>query len=301
MRNVFVLFAILLAMPGHAAVSEWVPFENLDGLIGIEIKLAGKPAVAIIDSGSQLIGVSESFLEANPDSWRKGRRVTLSGVHGDRTAHLANSLDVELFGAPFELNKVAPMNLGHVDLLIGLQFFADYVIQIDYPNSRLRIIEHKSIKLRESANVRMKRSEGSVFPIVQVDMNGDYEPWLILDTGSTGGVLVSRHRALSAGWLDKFSTTATTSAGVTTTADMESFLLPELTFGPFTLENVLVSVAAEGQSSNIGRLGGVDWSTGTRIKVTEQPEGILGYDVLQHFVLTIDFKRSLLHIGTSVD
>ena len=27
-------------------------------------------------------------------------------------------------------------------------------------------------------------------------------------------------------------------------------------------------------------------------------DGILGYDVLKHFVLTVDFKDYLLHLGT---
>ena len=66
-----------------------------------------------------------------------------------------------------------------------------------------------------------------------------------------------------------------------------------MTIGPFTLENPVVTVQAEGETTNVGQE--LQQRLGSRLKKAES-DGILGYDVLKHFVVTLDFKRSLLHL-----
>ena len=68
--------------------------------------------------------------------------------------------------------------------------------------------------------------------------------------------------------------------------------------GPFTLENVIVTVPGKGQKSNVFDDYGVGVS---RVISHSKSEGILGYDVLKHFIVTIDFKRSLLHMEPPPD
>jgi hypothetical protein len=171
-------------------------------------------------------------------------------------------------------------------------------MQIDYPNSQLRIITHDSLKLRKLANVRMKRAAGSQQPIVNVDMNGEADLWLTLDTGNNSGILIPRRSATRFDWLEKYGTTEARLAGVTKSTDVERFNLPELTIGPIALENVIVIVPGEGERTNVGK--GVMAKTGTRIKEISS-DGILGYDVLKHFVVTIDYKHSLLHLGVPAE
>jgi len=79
---------------------------------------------------------------------------------------------------------------------------------------------------------------------------------------------------------------------------VERFNLPELTIGPIVLENVVVIVPGEGEKTNVGQ--DVIAKLGTRIKETAS-DGILGYDVLKHFVVTIDYKRSFLHLGVPAE
>ena len=71
----------------------------------------------------------------------------------------------------------------------------------------------------------------------------------------------------------------------------DSFTLSEMSFGPFVLENISISVPAEGQNENFSTTYGY----GKSIK------GILGYDVLKHFVLTIDYKTGYMHVGLPED
>jgi hypothetical protein len=57
-------------------------------------------------------------------------------------------------------------------------------------------------------------------------------------------------------------------------------------------------VSAEGNETTVGKLDSA--RTGTRIKKNNS-DGILGYDVLKHFVVTIDYKLSLLHLAPPVE
>lgn len=84
---------------------------------------------------------------------------------------------------------VIPSSLGGADLLSGASFFYSAIIQIDYPNSRLRRLSKKSVDLRKQTNVPMKRARGSVFPATEVESEGE-NVWLIFDTGNAGGVKV---------------------------------------------------------------------------------------------------------------
>ena len=64
-------------------------------------------------------------------------------------------------------------------------------------------------------------------------------------------------------------------------------------FGPFELENVLVTIPAEGKNSY---LDSQYEKTGSRLK-GKKVQGIIGYDVLKHFLITVDYKGGHAHIG----
>jgi len=56
---------------------------------------------------------------------------------------------------------------------------------------------------------------------------------------------------------------------------------------------VLVTIPAEGESSN---LESQYQKTGSRIK-GQKIQGLIGYDVLKHFLITIDHRSGHAHIG----
>ena len=207
---------------------------------------------------------------------------------------LINGLEIGMFGADFKIDKMMPVRMRSAGVLIGLGFFNNFILQIDYPNSQLRIVTHDALKLRKLANVRMKKAAGSPQPIVKVDMNGEASLWLTLDTGNNTGILIPMRSATRFDWLEKYGTTESRLAGVTTTTNVERFNLPELTIGPVVLENVIVIVPDEGEKTNVGKEARA--KIGTRLKKTSS-DGILGYDVLKHFIVTIDYKHSFLHLG----
>ena len=290
-----VLFALLLAWsaPVDAAVSEWIPFDNRSGHITIPITINGVDTRAMLDSGANGSGISRSFMSRHEGSFKAGRKIRVRGVNGIYEIRLVDGVKIDMFGSRFTLNELMPSNIYSADLLIGLPFFNNFVLQIDYPSSRLRIFTHDALDLKPHANVKMKRARGSALPLVKARLNDEYSPWLIFDTGSSGGLFLKRGDADRFGWLEDFETHEGMASGIGRTAATERFYMPTVTIGPFTLENVIATVPAKGEKTTVGRATSADLSTRMQ---NASADGLIGYEILKHFVVTIDFKRNLLHL-----
>ena len=290
------LFGLLMFWSAavNAGVSEWIPFEVGSGHIRVPVTLNGEETWAILDSGARGNGISERFLSENEGGYKYGRQIIVTGVHGSRKVNMIDDIDVGIFGASFRIGQLMPVRARSFDFIVGLPFFENYILQIDYPNQQLRIIDHETFDLKPHANVKMKRIGGRGAPVVRVRLNDEFSPWLLLDTGATTGVYLKRGDAERFDWLERFPTADARAAGINKVIEIERLNLPMMRIGPFTLENVVVMVQADGEKTNVGR--GLPMQTGSRLKQTDS-DGILGYDVLRHFIVTIDFKRSLLHLA----
>ena len=117
----------------------------------------------------------------------------------------------------------------------------------------------------------------------------DAKAWLILDTGNSAGILIKSSFAADKGWLndDNSGVSQQDSKGIVDSSSVQSFRLNSLRIGPYDLENVLVATPSEDQMANIGRYAS-ESNLGTRIKSGVQAKGLIGYDILKHFVVTID-------------
>lgn len=297
MRVVAALLVLCVSSSALAGASAWIPIEIDHGQIILPITLNGEEGRALLDTGAEGHAISESFLAENEGGYTKGKPIKVSGVSETRRTNWINGVQVGLFGAEFEMNQLMPMVADDIDFILGLPFFQLFIVQIDYPGRQMRIIERESFDLKKYANVKMKRSGGSGRPQVQVEMNGEYKAWLAFDTGNSGGIYMVRSKAERLGWLEKFGSIDSSVTGVNdTSTGTETFSLPSMTIGPYELEDVVVFVPAEGERTNLTRLDTVSWSTGSHIKTDKKTDGILGYDILQHFIVTIDFRRSLLNL-----
>ncbi len=294
MRMIIAAFWLISFSSLQAGVSQWIEFDDRRGHIMFPVTLNGVAARAILDSGASGNGISERFLAEHIGHYGKGKSIVLRGVYGERRVNLVNNIQVGMFGSEFRLDQLMPLGIGSMELLVGLPFFENYIIQIDYPNSRLRLIDHDSLDLRKVANVKMKRERGSQHPLVQVNLNDETKPWVILDTGNSSGLLMQRKEAQRKDWLERFGTQDVLGVGVNAQISRnERFNLPTLGFGPYTLENTIITVPKEGQKTLVGERA----AHGSRQNLHKTTsKGILGYDVLKHFIVTIDFRRTLLHV-----
>ncbi len=282
-----------------SGVTPWVEMEIDNGLILIDTEVGGIKGRAMLDTGAEIHGINPAFLEKHDLKFKRGRKVKLSGVFGVEDRKSYTKVPVKMFGVEVNLRDPVEMNLGGADdiqLLIGAGFFNEFVVQFDYPNSRMRLYTRDAVDMKKFANIKSKKPSRIGSPMVKVNMNGQKDLWLTMDTGSNGGVLTERLVAEKAGWLEDYPGRAETHYGLNDSEEMWTFNVPEMTFGPFTLENAIVTVPSKGKKLAIFKK---QKSLGTMIAHGKsKSQGLLGYDVLKHFVVTVDYKTGKVHIGT---
>lgn len=294
-RAVFFLGLVSLSSDSFASATPWMAFSQQNGHVKVPVTVAQIPGFAILDTGAQVNAINSSFISKNELKLNAVGSMKIQGVYGTEQRTTYNGVPISLLGIDTKLNSLVEVNLGFHDnaLLLGAGFFNMFILQLDYPNRKLRFVSHDAVNMRELRNVRAEQDKGSGMPIVEVEIAEGKKIWLLLDTGNSGGMLVDRLVAESMGWLDQLEVETQLSAGVNKIAVTESFRIPEFKIGPFVLEDVLVSIPAEGESAN---LQSQHSALGSRIR-GRKIQGLIGYDVLQHFLITIDYKGGHVHMG----
>lgn len=289
------LIFLFLTLKCTAEVTNWVDFNLEGGHVKIPVTVKGIDTYAILDTGAQLNAINKAFTTKHDLTFDKGSKIKVQGLFGIEKKQTFKNVPVSFFGIETKLNKIAEVNLGyHTNgLLLGGGFFNNFVVQLDYPNRKMRLITQDSVEVAKFKNIEIQSQKGTGMPIVKIGLPDNRHLWLLLDTGNSGGMMIERKVANSMGWLEGIDSKSSMSLGVNTTIETEDFRIPLLQFGPFELENVLVTVPAEGKNSY---LNSQYQKTGSRIK-GRKVQGIIGYDVLKHFLITVDYKRGHAHIG----
>ncbi|MBM4385860.1 MAG: retropepsin-like domain-containing protein [Deltaproteobacteria bacterium] len=264
---------------------------------------------------------------------RATRQRIRSAFGGNAVVASEPELDVELFGAKVTLRDTPALDHPDTPLQLGAQFLEPFVVQLDYPNGRMRLLPRSALDLRKHANVKMRAAEGSCrrgprqdlgrdmtgnsgdftreafsssaptsetpcLPTVQVTFPGNEKTWLLLDTGAAGPIVVSRSLAKREGWLDASRKSTTESHDVFgKRAQLELLVLTSVKLGGFELADVPVAVPAEGERLLSGQENWGRVTTGSHVTRGARASGRLGYDALRHFVVTIDFDRELMQIA----
>ncbi len=276
------------------AFAEWVPFSIENGHIIIDVRIDDQPAKAMLDSGAMSNMISSRFAEKHGQSFHTAGKARTQGVNSVQRTQVYNNVPVSVFGSELLLDNVVSGSFRIADLIFGSGFFRSGILQLDYPNSRLRFLAKGSVDLKKHANVSMRKASDSFLPAVEVLLRGK-KTWLLFDTGNSGGLVLRRSYALDNELID----TATggdqfIAAGVNSIATFERYRMDSVAIGPFELENVETAVPAEGHAANLGSRHYVD--TRSRLQRGVKTEGLLGYDVLKHFVVTVDYKKYRLHL-----
>jgi len=295
MHSFKILLLLILSIFNISAQAQWLPFTLKNNHITIDIEFNGQPAKAMLDSGAEMNAVSTYYVEKYGEGIRKSGRINVKGVNGTSKTSLYSNVPVKIFGADITLDKLIGVNFSDTAILFGAPFFRSFIVQIDYPNSRMQFFPKKSVDMNKFKNVNVKRERGSLLPAIQVQVNKK-NVWLTLDTGNNSGLYIKRSYALENQWLtDNHQVEQSAVMGVNGSAKTEVFTLSSLAIGPYDLEDVQVIIPAKGERTNIGRKAR-ESLTGSKLVKGKQTKGLLGYDVLKHFVVTIDYSDYQVHI-----
>lgn len=280
-----------------AQVTPWVDIHLKGGALFVETEVAGIPGYSLIDTGAQINAINEQFLATTEESFRKGRKVAISGVFDSSRRNTYREVPVTIFGGELVFSDLVEVNIGPPEnqLILGAGFLQLLVFQFDYPNQRLRAFSRDMIDLESLINVESKRDPYGGSPIVKVRLNDEKDVWLMIDTGNTGGILLDRNFARKRGWLQSYSSTEGMSVGVNSSGNLEHFTLPSMKIGEYIIDHPKISVPAKGEKTELFKTNRTIDSMIQRRR--QKAEGILGYDVLKHFVVTIDYKEGYVHIA----
>ncbi|MEO1574910.1 MAG: hypothetical protein AAFU65_08115 [Pseudomonadota bacterium] len=287
MRLRFIAFYLCLATAALPALGSdtnasenkggWTPFNLNDGVVAFAAHVWRRELGVTLGSASPSSSVSDAFVQAAlADAGESGAAVSQDAPPLPQLPVLIASRRVKL---P-EVYRV-PEEMGD-GLHAGRAFFSGVIVQLDYPNRRLRVLDQDALNLKILSNVRARRVNQRIGTHVELSVDG--KPfWAALATEYSGALMAPRGLAGRLGWLDEG---ASAQGAVEDHRGREvvtdGVTLPAVQIGPYQVNNVDVVLMEDGDSPLPG-----DY---------EQETAIIGNELLQHFQLSIDLDRAFLHI-----
>lgn len=292
MRYMIILTLLITPLRLLAGVSPWMDLTLRNGHIFLPTQIEGVKSLALLDTGSQLNAINTTFISKNNLHLVANGRINIKGTLKSKLATTYNNVRVNLFSSSFKLNSIPELNLGYdyCGILLGAPFFDSFVVQINYPEKKIRLVTRDSININKAANIQSKNNLGNG-TIAKVEING--KPfWFTIDTGNNSTIVMARRYASRAGLL-KYIKGSVMAAGVNGYGKQDIANAKTVQFGPFQISDVKIYFPAAGETSN---LASQHSQIGSRIK-GERVAGILGYGILKNFLMTIDYKTGKINVA----
>jgi hypothetical protein len=184
---VFAFAATLLVVTGRVAIASDLPFQFANGFIRIEARVAQstQPLHLLLDSGAEVSLLS--LRTARRLHLKLGAQIRVIGVDADSVAYRVDGVRATVGGVPLgRLSLVADFPGADelcgapVDGIVGVEFFRDRVVQIDYPRRCLRLLSQ--FPAGEMAECLPLLWQHGVL-CAPVMVNGSQPRWTRLDTG----------------------------------------------------------------------------------------------------------------------
>jgi hypothetical protein len=180
-RAVLSLLALFSLVLSSAARD--IPFDFVDGYILLHARVGAQPVTLVLDSGASASVLS--LQAARRLHLALGLPLPVNGVEAEGTAFGMAPVRPEAQGVPLgevslaiDLRNAAQLCSEPVDGLIGADFFKGRVVQIDYAQQRLRLLDERPA---EGDSLPLRERNG-VF-CLPVSVNGSRPRWTRLDTG----------------------------------------------------------------------------------------------------------------------
>jgi hypothetical protein len=184
-----VFAAVLLPLSARSEIPGEIHFQYRDGLIWLKVNVAGKskPLNFLLDSGA---GISAIDLQmARTLGVLLGSRQTVLGVNGRGVAFQVSDLQAVCAGVALpktvlavDLRPLSDCCERPVDGILGADFFRSRIVQIDFRDGRVRILERCDSNLARCEILPIRMCNDAF--CVPVRVAGNSAQWMRLDTGS---------------------------------------------------------------------------------------------------------------------
>jgi predicted aspartyl protease len=275
------LLPIFLLSKVNAAtniLTEWVPFKIQNSHIVVKIKVKGSAVEAVVDTGANLSAIHYDL--AKEVGVRASReKVEVSGIGKTKKLALSRKATISIDGL---FAKRLPLLIFKTKMnarfILGMDYLAHGVLQIDYINLRLRLATPGSFRFPAQNAIPLTRKGLLYYLDVSID-NTNVQ--MMLDTGNADIVSIP-YAAVSETPLylaikDKAELNIAGGGIHAANVKVLQGLSNNFKIGQYTLENVEYQIAAKSNAY--------------------AGHAIIGYDILKHFLVTIDLINNNLYLS----
>jgi hypothetical protein len=196
-----VVAGLLLPASVRSEVPVRIPFQYRDGLVWVKIELADNKGRLnlLVDSGASVSAIDLQTAQAY--GMHFGGRCSVQGVSGQTLGYNIEDLRCNLAGnslpksfVGIDLGTVSKCCHQHIDGILGLDFFRNHIVRIDFGAGEICLLRDCDPNLKKSDVLPMKIRNGAFCVPVRIDR--DTEQWMRLDTGCDSALewVVNRSR-----------------------------------------------------------------------------------------------------------
>jgi predicted aspartyl protease len=266
--------------PAPEAVVGELPFQNGDEPNRVLVDLApagSEPFVMMLDTGAAASVLTPLMARRLGVSVRRNKQTPYR-----RATRLGRDLQFWIDTDSSDTGSRTGWEYG----LLGGEFLAEYVVELDFPGRRVRFLDPKRYRVPETAAaddervVPFKLVAGRI--LLPIEMNGKSLE-VLLDTGAPDNLILSGKAAKGLG-VDAASLPYFGQAGtVIGPMEVRLYETPSFRLAGFDFDPLPVLVAPRGWY-NMG-----------------PNDSVVGYDVLRQFVVRVDYPRRKLWLKRSGD
>jgi len=289
-RHIASLFLALLAgvSPAIADDEGWIEFADGESRPSLAVTIGDTQGVALLHTLMPTNAVSASFAERAGIASGK-RSFPVPGGQG--TATDAEPFELEFAGSPMQASDfiIVPDDLARADVVFGRPLFQGALIQLDYPNRRLRILPGEGADIE--GNVRFRASRYGR-PMVETRIDGK-RLWMAIDT-SSDGLCTLKHQVVKRRKWHERAIAAERLGGLDVALDdaLEPMMLEGFEMGPYKFGGFLAAYSPDGGHAIDAR----ELTNDVRRQVEHfEADGLLGYEVLRNFIVTLNVAEDVAH------
>ena len=205
MNTFSALIATLLALTTYASAQRATTIAldpAIDGILTVRATVAGHQGTFLFDSGGGFSNLSPEFAAAigcHPWGQITGFRMTGQRLDMQRCDHVTYTLAGRSFPSNtvgvFDMSKLLPKGMGHIDGVIALDLFANEAFTLSYGGHFLRLLDagalaHETNGLRPMPVHLVRDAEGFAFTIDLPVSTSDGIAWFEMDSGNTSNLIL---------------------------------------------------------------------------------------------------------------